>query len=44
MIGDGDCADDCYGDWWWTAPEEQSSEWHEDESFCLVCGIIGSSP
>ena len=30
---DCDCTDDWYGDWWWTAPEEQSSEWHEDENF-----------
>ena len=41
---DCDCTDDWYGDWWWTAPEEQSSEWHEDESSYLVCGVIGSSP
>ena len=41
---DGDWTDEWYVDWWWTASEEQRSEWHDDESSYLVSGIAGSSP
>ena len=34
---DSDWADDLYGNSWWTAPEEQPSEWHEEEEFLLWC-------
>ena len=27
-----------------TTPEEQSSEWHDDEGSYLVCGVAGSNP
>ena len=31
-------------DWSWHNPEEYTSEWHDDESSYLVCGVAGSNP
>ena len=41
---ENDWAEDWHDDWSWPNPEEHTSERHDDESSCLVCGAAASNP
>ena len=34
----------CKDDWYWHDSEDCASEWYDNESAYLVCGVAGSSP
>ena len=36
--------EDWHEDWSWHKPEKPTSEWHDDESSYLECGVASSSP
>ena len=41
---ESDWMEDWHEDRSWRNPEEQSSEWHDDEGSFLVCGAAGPNP
>ena len=41
---ESDWMEDWHEDWSWHNPVAYTSEWHDDESSCVVCGVVGSSP
>ena len=41
---ESDWMDDWQDDWYWHSSGDCASEWFDDESTCLVCGVPGSSP
>ena len=36
--------EDWQDDWYWHDSEDCASEWYDNESAYLVCGVAGSSP
>ena len=41
---ESDWMDDWQDDWYWHGSEDCASEWYDEESAYLVCGVAGSSP
>ena len=41
---ESDWMEDWQDDWYWHDSEDCASEWYDNESAYLVCGVAGSSP